>query len=152
MTEGRDKWWDEECAKMPTYCPCERMASEDPLFILYVSCFLPFIIVSVLRPRRPLVPLVNLRVLSTALVVTSSVPLLPSNTSLTPTPTTDLPVWPILDGLPGTVTSFTVLLPTASPPPSLNPPLSTPHHPDTGTLSTSGRLLSSTPRPLLFDC
>ena len=38
MTEGRDKWWDEECVKVPTYCPCEPMASEDPLFILYVSC------------------------------------------------------------------------------------------------------------------
>lgn len=37
MTEGRDKWWDEECAKVPTFCPCEPMNSEDPLFILYVS-------------------------------------------------------------------------------------------------------------------
>ncbi|WVQ70594.1 acetyl-coenzyme A synthetase [Cryptococcus sp. DSM 104548] len=37
MTEGRDKWWDEECAKVPAYAPCERMASEDPLFILYTS-------------------------------------------------------------------------------------------------------------------
>ena len=37
MTEGRDKWWDEECSKVPPYCPCERMSSEDPLFILYVS-------------------------------------------------------------------------------------------------------------------
>ncbi|WWC72388.1 acetyl-coenzyme A synthetase [Kwoniella pini CBS 10737] len=37
FTEGRDKWWDEECAKVPTYCPCEPMASEDPLFILYTS-------------------------------------------------------------------------------------------------------------------
>ena len=37
FTEGRDKWWDEECAKVPTYCPCEPMQSEDPLFILYVS-------------------------------------------------------------------------------------------------------------------
>lgn len=37
LTEGRDKWWDEECAKVPTFCPCEPMNSEDPLFILYVS-------------------------------------------------------------------------------------------------------------------
>jgi len=37
MTEGRDQWWDEECAKVPSYCPCEPMASEDPLFILYTS-------------------------------------------------------------------------------------------------------------------
>jgi acetyl-CoA synthetase len=37
MTEGRDQWWDEECAKVPAYCPCEPMAAEDPLFILYVS-------------------------------------------------------------------------------------------------------------------
>jgi len=37
MTEGRDKWWDEECEKVPSYCPCERMSSEDPLFILYTS-------------------------------------------------------------------------------------------------------------------
>lgn len=37
MKEGRDAWWDEECAKVPSYCPCEPMAAEDPLFILYVS-------------------------------------------------------------------------------------------------------------------
>jgi acetyl-CoA synthetase len=37
MKEGRDSWWDEECAKVPTYCPCEPMSAEDPLFILYVS-------------------------------------------------------------------------------------------------------------------
>ena len=37
MTEGRDKWWDEETAKVPVYCPVEAMGSEDPLFILYVS-------------------------------------------------------------------------------------------------------------------
>ena len=35
-TEGRDKWWHEETAKVPNYCPPEIMASEDPLFILYV--------------------------------------------------------------------------------------------------------------------
>jgi acetyl-CoA synthetase len=38
-TEGRDKWWHEETAKVPNYCPPEIMASEDPLFILYVSAF-----------------------------------------------------------------------------------------------------------------
>ncbi|ORX41149.1 hypothetical protein BD324DRAFT_648039 [Kockovaella imperatae] len=37
MTEGRDMWWDEECAKVPTYAPCEHMNAEDPLFILYTS-------------------------------------------------------------------------------------------------------------------
>jgi len=36
-TEGRDKWWHEETAKVPNYCPPEIMASEDPLFILYTS-------------------------------------------------------------------------------------------------------------------
>lgn len=36
-TEGRDKWWHEEAAKVPSYCPPEIMSSEDPLFILYVS-------------------------------------------------------------------------------------------------------------------
>ncbi len=36
-TEGRDKWWHEETAKVPNYCPPEIMAAEDPLFILYVS-------------------------------------------------------------------------------------------------------------------
>jgi acetyl-CoA synthetase len=36
-TDGRDKWWHEETAKVPNYCPPEVMASEDPLFILYVS-------------------------------------------------------------------------------------------------------------------
>ena len=35
--EGRDKWWHEETAKVPNYCPPEIMSSEDPLFILYVS-------------------------------------------------------------------------------------------------------------------
>lgn len=36
-TEGRDKWWHEEAARVPNYCPPEVMSSEDPLFILYVS-------------------------------------------------------------------------------------------------------------------
>lgn len=36
-TPGRDKWWHEEIAKVPSYCPPEVMSSEDPLFILYVS-------------------------------------------------------------------------------------------------------------------
>jgi acetyl-CoA synthetase len=36
-TTGRDKWWHEETDKVPNYCPPEIMASEDPLFILYVS-------------------------------------------------------------------------------------------------------------------
>jgi len=37
MVEGRDKWWHEEAAKVPSYCPPEIMSSEDPLFILYTS-------------------------------------------------------------------------------------------------------------------
>jgi len=37
MQEGRDFWWDEEAEKVQTYCPCEPVNSEDPLFILYVS-------------------------------------------------------------------------------------------------------------------
>jgi len=37
FTQGRDKWLHEEIAKVPTYCPPEVMAAEDPLFILYVS-------------------------------------------------------------------------------------------------------------------
>jgi acetyl-CoA synthetase len=37
-TEGRDTWWHEEAAKVPSYCPPEVMSAEDPLFILYV-CF-----------------------------------------------------------------------------------------------------------------
>lgn len=36
-TAGRDKWWHEEIAKVPRYCPPEIMSAEDPLFILYVS-------------------------------------------------------------------------------------------------------------------
>ena len=36
-TSGRDKWWHEEIAKVPRYCPPEIMSAEDPLFILYVS-------------------------------------------------------------------------------------------------------------------
>ncbi|KAI0305303.1 hypothetical protein B0F90DRAFT_1809075 [Multifurca ochricompacta] len=36
-TQGRDKWWHEETARVPNYCPPEIMASEDPLFILYTS-------------------------------------------------------------------------------------------------------------------
>ncbi|KAI0252865.1 acetate--CoA ligase [Lactifluus subvellereus] len=36
-TEGRDKWWHQETARVPNYCPPEVMAAEDPLFILYTS-------------------------------------------------------------------------------------------------------------------
>ncbi|KAF8310423.1 acetate--CoA ligase [Clavulina sp. PMI_390] len=36
-TAGRDKWWHEETAKVPAYCPPEILSSEDPLFILYTS-------------------------------------------------------------------------------------------------------------------
>lgn len=37
IVKGRDVWWHEEIAKVPNYCPPEVMASEDPLFILYVG-------------------------------------------------------------------------------------------------------------------
>ncbi|KAK0224365.1 hypothetical protein IW262DRAFT_1268876 [Armillaria fumosa] len=37
FTQGRDKWWHDEIAKVPNYCPPEVMSSEDPLFILYTS-------------------------------------------------------------------------------------------------------------------
>ena len=36
-TAGRDKWWHEEAAKVPNYCPPALLNSEDGLFILYVS-------------------------------------------------------------------------------------------------------------------
>jgi len=36
-TEGRDRWWHEEVAKVPSYCPPTIVAAEDPLFILYTS-------------------------------------------------------------------------------------------------------------------
>ena len=35
--EGRDVWYEEECAKVSADCPCEEMGTEDPLFILYTS-------------------------------------------------------------------------------------------------------------------
>ncbi len=35
--DGRDVWYDEECAKVSSDCPCEEMNAEDPLFILYTS-------------------------------------------------------------------------------------------------------------------
>ena len=43
-TEGRDLWLHDETERVPNYCPPEIMASEDPLFILYVSIlFLHFV-------------------------------------------------------------------------------------------------------------
>ncbi len=35
--DDRDVWYDEECAKVSSDCPCEEMGAEDPLFILYTS-------------------------------------------------------------------------------------------------------------------
>ncbi len=37
MTEGRDHWYHEVSADVPSDCPCEPMNAEDPLFILYTS-------------------------------------------------------------------------------------------------------------------
>ena len=36
-TEGRDKWWHEETAKVPNFCPPVLLSAEHPLFILYVK-------------------------------------------------------------------------------------------------------------------
>ncbi|KAI9092401.1 hypothetical protein DFS34DRAFT_633380 [Phlyctochytrium arcticum] len=33
----RDVWWHDEVAHQRSYCPCEPMDSEDPLFMLYTS-------------------------------------------------------------------------------------------------------------------
>ena len=37
MADGRDHWWHEQRAAVPSDCPPEEMAAEDPLFILYTS-------------------------------------------------------------------------------------------------------------------
>ncbi|KAJ4490668.1 acetate--CoA ligase [Lentinula aciculospora] len=37
FTPGRDVWWHEAVANVPSYCPPEAMNSEDGLFILYTS-------------------------------------------------------------------------------------------------------------------
>ena len=37
MTEGRDYWWHELCADMPTDTPTEEMSAEDPVVLLYTS-------------------------------------------------------------------------------------------------------------------
>ncbi|QRW26074.1 AMP binding enzyme [Rhizoctonia solani] len=50
MVEGRDKWWHEEAAKVPAFCPPEIVSSEDPLFILYTSG-------STGRPKGVVIPL-----------------------------------------------------------------------------------------------
>jgi len=52
MQEGRDFWWDEEAEKVQSYCPCEPVNSEDPLFILYVSLSFP-LVTSTLLPKSP---------------------------------------------------------------------------------------------------
>jgi acetyl-CoA synthetase len=37
MKGGRDHWWDDLIPYASTYCECEEMDAEDPLFILYTS-------------------------------------------------------------------------------------------------------------------
>ena len=37
MVEGRDQWWEELVEQQPASCEPERMASTDPLFILFTS-------------------------------------------------------------------------------------------------------------------
>lgn len=87
MKEGRDSWWHEECDKVQSFCPCEPMNSEDPLFILYVS-----FILDKADFRLPDL-LGNPRVSSTLPVATSSKPSYPSNTYSTSTQETSSPVW-----------------------------------------------------------
>ncbi len=105
-TEGRDKWWHEETAKVPNYCPPEIMSAEDPLFILYVSASPRFLFPELLLTYgcvdRLLDLLVVPRVLYTPLVDTFCAQHSPSSTSSTFTPTTSLPVWQILAGSPAT--------------------------------------------------
>ena len=36
-SQGRDHWWHELCNTQDSDCPCERMDSEDMLFLLYTS-------------------------------------------------------------------------------------------------------------------
>lgn len=45
-TQGRDKWWHEETARVPNYCPPEILSAEDPLFILYVGYLCLYMLVS----------------------------------------------------------------------------------------------------------
>jgi hypothetical protein len=84
MQEGRDFWWDEEAEKVPSYCPCEPVGAEDPLFILYVSTLAD--LVQTLIPchrtnayplRRHPDPPVNPRESSTPLPDTCSEPSFP---------------------------------------------------------------------------
>lgn len=73
--EGRDKWWHEETAKVPNYCPPALLSAEDPLFILYVSKALTAAAtkkVFMISHRLP-DPLVNPRVSCTLLAASSSV-------------------------------------------------------------------------------
>ncbi|MFT6746212.1 MAG: acetyl-CoA synthetase [Glaciecola sp.] len=37
MVDGRDKWWNDEVAKVDANCPATAVGSEDMLFILYTS-------------------------------------------------------------------------------------------------------------------
>ncbi|ODQ50758.1 acetate--CoA ligase [Saitoella complicata NRRL Y-17804] len=37
LVPGRDKWWHEEMAKFPSWCPPVMVNAEDPLFLLYTS-------------------------------------------------------------------------------------------------------------------
>lgn len=100
-TEGRDKWWHEEASKVPSYCPPEIMASEDPLFILYVSYFTcqkricPYLG----KPRRRLPDRQgNPRVSYTPLAATSLELRSPSNTSLISILMTNSLAWLMLAG------------------------------------------------------
>jgi acetyl-CoA synthetase len=74
-TAGRDKWWHEEAAKVPAYCPFEIMSAEGPLFILYVCTWRLSLapLYSSLFCRRP-VPPESPRAWSIPLVAIFSVP------------------------------------------------------------------------------
>lgn len=115
-TEGRDKWWHEETAKVPNYCPPEIMSAEDPLFILYVSprSSLLLFCINNLNPQLPDRPLArpeSRRASCTPQEGTSSVLPSPSSTSSTSTRTTSSPAWPTSAGSPATREFFFSLFP-----------------------------------------
>ena len=153
-TDGRDKWWHEEAAKVQAYCPPEIMASEDPLFILYVCIFrvLSMIITDMRYSSRLPDQQENQRVSFTQPVVTYSEPHSRSNTSLMCTRMTSSLVWLMSVGLPVTATSFTDPLRMVSRRLCSSLRLCTLLPRVTGNTSRNTRSLSSTVLPLPFVC
>jgi hypothetical protein len=97
-TPGRDQWWHEAITKVPSYCTPEIMASEDPLFILYVCRFLATGNFVFNLCCRPLVLLGSQREWYTPLEVIFYALLCQSNTSSIFILMTSLPVWLTLVG------------------------------------------------------